>query len=62
MLQRAVELVPLRRAQLVEIAVDALARLRAALAVAAAQVLEHLLAREDGLGDVIEHSESRLGL
>ncbi len=60
MLQRAIETVPLGRAQLVEIAEDPLARLLAALAVAAAEVLDDLLAGEDGLGDVIQHGE--LGL
>ena len=57
MLQRAVELVPLRRAQLVEVAVDPLARLRAAVAVAAAEVPDDLLARENRLGDVVQHGE-----
>ena len=55
MLQRAVELVALRRAQLVEVAVDLLARLRAAVAVAAAEVPDDVLVREDRLGDVILH-------
>ena len=50
MLERAVELVPLRGAQLVEIGVYLFAR-----------VLEDLLAREDGLRDVVQH-ESRPGL
>ena len=54
-LQRAVELVPLRRPQLFEIAVDLLARLRAAVAVAAAEVPGDVLVRENRLGDVILH-------
>ena len=55
MLQRAVELVPLRRPQLVEVGVDPLARLRAAFAVAAAQILDDFLTRENRLGDLVEH-------
>ena len=49
MLQRAVNRIPLRRAQLVEIPVNSLASLRAALAVPAAQVLQYFRAREHGL-------------
>jgi hypothetical protein len=37
-------------------------RLRAAVAVAAAKVPDDVLVREDRLGDVILHSENRLGL
>ena len=55
MLQRAVDRVPLRRPQFFEIGVDALARLLAALAVVAAEVLDDLFALEDGLGDVVQH-------
>ena len=50
MLKRAVELVPLRGAQLVEVRMHLLAR-----------VLENVLAREDGLGNVVQHV-SRFGL
>ena len=56
MLQRAVDRIPLRRPQLLEIGVDALARLIAVLPVIAAEVSEHLLALEDGLGDVVQHA------
>ena len=55
MLERPVELVPLRRPELVEVAVDLLAGLRAAFTVVAAQVLENFLAREDSLRNVVQH-------
>src|SRR5581483_796803 len=55
MLQRAVNLVALTRPQLVEVRVDTLARLHAALAVRAAEIPGHPPARQDGLGDVVEH-------
>jgi hypothetical protein len=55
MLERAVELVALRRAQLVEISVDLLARLGATFPLAPAEVLEHVLVREDGLRDFVQH-------
>ena len=44
MLERAIELVPLRRAQLLQIRMDLIAR-----------VLEHLLPRKNGLRNVIQH-------
>ena len=44
MLQRAIELVALRRAQLLEIGADLLAR-----------ILQHILARKYGLRDLVEH-------
>ena len=56
-LQRAVNRIPLRRPQLVEIGVDALARLIAVFPVVAAEVPEHLLALEDGLRNVIQHAD-----
>ncbi len=49
MLERAVELVPLRRAQLVEVSVDLLA-----------WVFEELLAREYRFGDVVQHQTAGL--
>ena len=52
-LQRAVDGVALRGAQLVEVAVDPLARLQLALPVPAAQVARDVLSREDRLGDVV---------
>ena len=55
MLQRAIDRITLSGPQLLEIRVDALARLVAVLPVVAAEVAEHLLALEDGLGDLIQH-------
>ncbi len=49
MLQRPVERISLRRPQLVEIAVNALAGAIAVLPVVAAKVAKHLFALEDGL-------------
>jgi hypothetical protein len=53
MLERAVDRVPLRRAQLVEIAGDALAGLELRLAVRAPEVLGDVFPREHRLGDVV---------
>ena len=55
MLQRAIDRIALRRPQLVEVGVDALARLELGLPVTAAQVPRDVLTREDCLGDVVEH-------
>ena len=55
MLQRAVDRIPLRRPQLVEVGVDALARLELGLPMAATQVPRDILPREHRLGDVVEH-------
>ena len=55
MLQRPVDRVALRRAQLLEIGLDSLARRAPALAVAALQVPRDLFAGEHGLGDLVEH-------
>src|SRR3954462_7112261 len=55
MLQRPVDPVALPCAQFVEVCVNPLARLRAALAVAAPQVPGDFFARQHGLGDVVEH-------
>ena len=56
MLERAVDRVALRRAQLVEVGVDPLARLQFALAVPAAQVARDVFPREHRLCDVVgEH-------
>ena len=55
MLQRAVDLVALARSQFFQIRVDAIARLDTRLPVPALQVFDDLFAREDGLGDVVEH-------
>ena len=55
MLQRAVDGVPLRRPELVEVGVDALARLRRRLPVAALKVARDLFAREHRPGDFVEH-------
>ncbi len=61
MLQRPVHPVPLRGAKLVEVAVDALARLRLVVAVSAAQILDDFLAGENRLGEFVEHGlRSRL--
>ena len=54
-LQRAVDGVALRRPQLVEIRMDPLPRLEFGLPMAATQISRHVLAREDCLGDVVEH-------
>ena len=55
-LQRAVDRIALRGPQLVEVGVDALARLELALPVTAAQVARDVLAREHRLGNVVgEH-------
>ena len=62
MLERPVELVPLGRAQLVEVSVNPFAGLRTAFTVAAAEVFEDLLVRHDGLGNIVLHSSSRIGL
>ena len=56
MLERAIDRIPLRGAQLVEIGVDPLARLKLGLAVASTQVARDVLARQHCLGDVVEHS------
>ncbi len=55
MLQGTVNRMPLRRPQLVEVRVDALAGLRAAFAVSPAQVFDDLFTREHSLGDLVEH-------
>ena len=55
MLQRAVDRIALRRPQLVEVAVDALARLQLRSARAPSQIPRDVVAREDRLGDVVEH-------
>ena len=55
MFERPVDGIPLRRPQLVEVRVDPLTRLELRLARAATQISRHFLAREDGLGDVVEH-------
>ena len=49
MLQRAVNRVPLRRAQLVEIGVNPIARPGAAFAISAPQIFDDFLARQYGL-------------
>jgi hypothetical protein len=55
MLQRTIDGVALSGSQLLQIGVDALASLITMLAVTASEVSEHLLAFEDGLGDVIQN-------
>ena len=60
MLQRPVDRIPLRRPQLIEIRVDALARLEFGLPMAAPQVPRDVIPRQDGLGDVVEHHWSEL--
>ena len=54
-LERPVDRVALRRAQLLEIGLDPLARRAPALAVAALQVPRDLVAGQHGLGDLVEH-------
>jgi hypothetical protein len=56
MLEGAIDRVSLRGAQLVEVGVDPLARLKLGLAVAATQVPRDVLPRQHCLGDVVEHS------
>ena len=60
-LQRLVDGVALRRPQLVEIGVDALARLRPGLDARSAQVPRHVFVREHGLGDLVleRHGEAQ---
>ena len=55
MLQRTVDGVSLRRSEFVEVGMDPLARLELRLTGAATQIARYFLAREDCLGDVIEH-------
>ena len=55
MLQRAVERIPLRRPQLFEIGEDPLAAVRSA--VRAAQIAGDVLAREDGLSQIVRNHE-----
>ena len=55
MLQRPVDRIALRGPQLIEVALDALACVRAAFAVAALEVSGHFLPREHSSGDVVEH-------
>jgi hypothetical protein len=55
MLQRTVDGVALRGPQLVEVGMDPLARLELRLTGAATQITRYFLAREDCLGDVVEH-------
>ena len=55
MFQGTVDRISLRRPQLVEVGVDALASLELRLPVAPTQVPRHLVARENCLGDVVEH-------
>src|SRR5207248_1315183 len=53
---RAIQRVPLRRLQLLEVLVDALARLRAVLGVA--QILGNFVSRENGLRNIVKHQEA----
>ena len=55
MLERSIQLVPLRRPQFVEIGDDTFPHLVAALAIAPPQVLDDLRPCQHGEGDVIEH-------
>ena len=57
MLERAVDRVALRRAQLLEVRLDPLARRAAALAVAALEVSRDLVAGEHGPRDLVEHRQ-----
>ena len=58
-LQRAVNRVPLRRPQLLEVPADAIPHLESGLAMAAVQVPDDVLAREHRLGEVVEHLVGR---
>ena len=60
MLQRSIQLVPLRGPQFVEIGDDTFPHLVAALAIAPSQVLDDLRPCQHGQGDVIEHESSGL--
>jgi hypothetical protein len=54
-LQRAIEFVPLSRAELIEVSVDAFTRALLVFAVSAAQILDDFLTSQNRLGELVEH-------
>ncbi len=58
MFERAIDRIPLRRPQLVEVGVNAFAGFELRLAVPAAQVPRYILPRQYGLADVVEHART----